>query len=550
MHAIPEYALNSAQLDSGELVSALAGLSEITIAGRPKFGPRACRQVAISICCRNYAKAVHELCHMVVFAEAASDGRGWEEIFWNIGPSTSANFRSVAERRIAGPDFVLSRRAVTVRYDDGAFSVSFSRMPFLSALLEFLVSAVGYGAIDDLFGAMFESRPSSARVSDTAKALSRQIYAYLADHLPSAQAQRNFRRLVSFLAARDGTTVRIDAIDDDAVLAFWRRHSVPTKGEQGDFKTFRFVFRSFVRLHQALDAARFRNALNRPRTIGPDRAAGEIDPDQLFGIVEAIDEQRNALEALRDEAAKRIKFLNGREVGALELLFDCGPVALILPLSLMRAEIFGAEQTRITQALRRGAPEGCKTIRAVILAPGTLNYDQRRQAFRNLGAHLFRILLASLHALAQARHQMAISMVLSLRPNADYGRLANLFPDSGEEDGNLVVLDSDLIRERFFATLVRLEDDDGDLGEIFRAARSAFAKLSRRGFRAQDLDDPDMIDGFAAAADPLFEISDHLAKFCVRLDRVHLPCGAWSDQFDADRTIFKSQFELLYGEPQ
>jgi len=37
MHAIPEYALNSAQLDSGELVNALAGLSEITVAGRPKI---------------------------------------------------------------------------------------------------------------------------------------------------------------------------------------------------------------------------------------------------------------------------------------------------------------------------------------------------------------------------------------------------------------------------------------------------------------------------------------------------------------------------------
>jgi hypothetical protein len=227
-------------------------------------------------------------------------------------------------------------------------------------------------------------------------------------------------------------------------------------------------------------------------------------------------------------------------------------VALILPLSLMRAEIFGAEQTRITQALRRGAGE---TVRAVIHAPGTLNYDQHRQAFQNLGAHLYRILLASLHVLAQARHQAAISMVLSLRPNADYGQLANLFPDhwseEGEaEDGNVVVLDTDLIRDRFFSILIQLEDSDNELGDVFREARSAFGKLSRRGFRAQDLDDPDMIAGFAAAADPLFEINDHLAKFCVRLGRVALPHETWAGQFDADRTKFKSQFELLYGELQ
>lgn len=545
MHAIPEYALNSAQLDSGELVNALAGLSEITIAGRPKFGSRACRQVAIAICCRNYARAVHELCHMVVFADAASGGHGWEEIFWNGGPSTSTNFRSIAEHQDFAPNFQFSRQAVTILYDDREFSVSFSRMPFLSALLEFLVSTVGYGVIDDWFQAMLESGPSSDLISRTAKALSRNLYAYLSDHLPGAQAQRNFQRLTSYLEERDRGSVRIEAIDDEAVLEFWRLHSVPVKGEQGDFKTFRFVFRSFVRLHQALDAAQLRNALNRPKTIGTNRADGEIDPDQLSGIVEAIDEQRNALEVLRDEAIKPIKFFNGREAGELELLFDCGPVALILPLSLMRAEIFGIEQTRITQALRRGA---AADVQAIILGSGTLNYDRRRQAFQNLGAHLVRVLLAGLHALAQARHNTAISMVLSLRPDADFGRLANLFPDQGGEDGNVVVLGSDLIRDRFFSALKELEDGDTDLGELFREARSAFGKLSRRGFRPQDLDNPDMIDGFAAAADPLFEINDHLAKFCVRLDRVTLPCETWPDQFDADHAAFKSQFEFLYGE--
>jgi hypothetical protein len=547
MHAIPKYALNSAQLDSGELVDALAGLSEITVAGRPKFGSRACRQVAIAICCRNYARAVHELCHMVVFADAASGGRGWEELFWNSSPPTSANFRAIAVLQTFEPNFHFSHQAVTIFYDDGDFSVSFSRMPFLSALLEFLVSTVGYGMIDDWFQAMLECGSSSDLISKTAKALSRNLYAYLSDHLPGAQAQRNFQRLTSFLEARNGEPVRVDAIDDEAVLEFWQLYSVAAKGEKGDFKTFRFVFRSFVRLHQAMEATQIRNALNRPKTIGTNRADGEIDPDQLFGIVEAIDEQRNALEALRDDAVKPIKFFNSREAGELELLFDCGPVALVLPLSLMRAEIFGVEQTRITQALRRGA---AKDVQAIIHGPGASNYDHRRQAFQNLGAHLFRVLLASLHALAQARHKTAISMVLSLRPNADYGRLANLFPDQGNEDGNVVVLDSDLIRDRFFSTLVKLETGDTELGGLFREARSAFGKLSRHGFRTRDLDDPDMIDGFAAAADPLLEINDHLAKFCVRLDRVCLPRGSWPHQFDADRAVFTAQFELLYGECQ
>jgi CTP:molybdopterin cytidylyltransferase MocA len=555
MHAIPEYALDSARFDSGELVDALAALSDVTVAGRAKFGSRACRQVALAICCRNYAKAVHELCHMVVFADAASDGRGWEEIFWNNGPATAANFRATAElvcREGPNPvaEFDSSYQAATLRYRDGEFSISFSRMPFLSALLEFLVSGLGYRAVDDLFAPLFETGPSSAGVSNTAKALCRTLYAYLADHLPSVQAQRNFRRLVRFLEARDGKAASIDAIDDAAVLEFWRRESVSHDGGRGDFKTFRQVFRSFVRLYQALDAAQVRNALNRPRSIGPDRAHGEIDPDRLIGIVEAIGEQRNALDVVRDDPAGRIKFFNRREARELELLFDCGPCVLTLPLSLMRAEVFSAEQSRITQALRNGAGD---VNQAVTHASRTQSYDQRRQQFQNLCAHLFRIQLASLHVLARARHRTAISMVLGLRPDADYSRLANLFPNPGPEDdgadgGNVVVLDSDLIRDRFFAALVELEHGDTVLGKVFREARAAFGKLSRQGFRTRDIDDPDVIDGFAAAADPLFEINDHLAKFCVRLDRVALPHGTWADQFEADRAVFNTQFELLYGD--
>ena len=141
-------------------------------------------------------------------------------------------------------------------------------------------------------------------------------------------------------------------------------------------------------------------------------------------------------------------------------------------------------------------------------------------------------------------------MVLSLRPNADYGRLANFFPRQEPEDGNVAMLDTDRVRDQFFAALVRLEVDDDEFRDLFREARIAFGKLSRRGFRARDLDDPDMIDGFAAAAAPLFEINDHLARFCLRLGRVALPRGDWSTQFDADRAVFKSQFDLLYGEPQ
>lgn len=531
-------------VSDNELAEALALLAETTVADRPKFSRRACRQVAVAVSCRNYAGAIHELCHMIVFADAASGGRGWEDVYWNTGPATAATFRHIAAGLSLAPaaperELEVTPDEILIRYLDGRFSISFARMPFLSALLEFLVSALGYAELDDVISAMIADGPGTVRVSTAAKKLSRLIYRYLGPLLPAAQSQRNFRKMIAFLEARPGPGADIGAIDDRAVLDFWRQE---TQSGNSDFRTFVFVFRSFVRLHQALDAARVRAALERPLRIGSDRDAGDIDPDQVFEIVETVDERRGALETLRDGPASAIKFLNGRESRELELLLDCGSCALEMPVSLMRAEVFGAAQRRITQALR-----GDGDISEMIDASGAESYDRRRASFAHLCAHLVRTMLASLHVLARSRHQKAIAMVLSLRPRADYAQLATLFPDHADDDGNVVVLDTTLVRERFFTGVMEMEVGAGGIGEVFREARAAFGKASRQGFRDRDLLDPKLLDGFAAASDALVEINDQLAGFCIRLDRAALARGSWSDQFAADLEIFRAQFQQIYG---
>ena len=47
------------------------------------------------------------------------------------------------------------------------------------------------------------------------------------------------------------------------------------------FKTYRSVFKSFVKLHAALAEARDRFRLDHPRSLGADTEAGEIDPERI-----------------------------------------------------------------------------------------------------------------------------------------------------------------------------------------------------------------------------------------------------------------------------
>ncbi len=77
---------------------------------------------------------------------------------------------------------------------DVGFSIHFSRMPLLSALMEFLMSAIGYPALNGTLLAITTGTADKKRLSETANTLARQLYDFLKIHLPTAQEQRKFHR--------------------------------------------------------------------------------------------------------------------------------------------------------------------------------------------------------------------------------------------------------------------------------------------------------------------------------------------------------------------
>ena len=54
---------------SRELADAFDMLADTDVGGVPKFSPKVCREVAKVICCRTYATAVLELCHLIPVAD-------------------------------------------------------------------------------------------------------------------------------------------------------------------------------------------------------------------------------------------------------------------------------------------------------------------------------------------------------------------------------------------------------------------------------------------------------------------------------------------------
>ncbi len=555
---------------SEELRQALALVEDARAPdGSPRYATAACRALARMIVCRTYAKPLLELVHLVLAAgRAQADGR-YESFFWSLDRATAAAFRARFQAADGGAD--AGPETVAVHTADGVFQVSYARMPVLAALLELLITTLGYRPVDDVLGSLMDAKARADRVTGkqagaAANALSRALYAYLKDHLPAVQAQRRHRAFLEFIASRADGMLRAQAVDDDAVLAYWRAAAGGAgpgdqladgeSEDQIDSKTFTGVFRTALRLVHLLDAARGQRAVAEARPIGIDRAAGEVDPAEDETLLAAAEDAAGDLLAPLDAPpVDAIKFLNGPERDDLADLCLASGTGRRFPLSILRNARFGRGQAKITQALRRGAAGADLDAAIDTMLSDTEDYQALFETIRARADHIDRVLLASLRVLAEVRRPEAADLALLLEPDLALGDFADDTDASVIEDApsgrplddapdgaEIVSLAARRALDRFLDDLAA---EAGTLADLGRRARTALKGLARRGFRPADLTAPPVIDGFARAGRPLAVIRKEAQDFAA-LDSDGTD---WTALFAADRNAFAETFRAIYGAP-
>lgn len=509
---------------SSELSAALAAISEATaLGGEPKYPPRICRELARIVVCRNYAKSVLQLCHLINAADAcARRGESYERLLFGLPQATPRHFRDQLSSMLAAngwrrSGFSLESAAITITYDDGEFVVSFTRMPLLAALLEFIVGMEGYTAIDDILAEMLRA-PSVRAVGNAANAISRRIYAVLSNHLPSVQNMAKFNLILEFLAAR-GQDGEVE-IGDGAVLDFWLDKSGTDVGADAGFRTYRTVLDAFMAFARALEIALDRRAAILAAPIGGDGEAGEIDPESLYGLMDAPGQWQSPLPLLEEDPASGIKFLTGREKDALRLLLEMGPLARSLPLSLLRAECFGPAQARLIQALRRVAPSGERRKMAEL--DDLADYRAQGKSYGELRRRVAKMMLASLHVLLRDRALAGSGNVAAL-PGREPAEIFRAIADGPEPPP--------------------LPPDE----DVHEEAARAFRSVARQGFSEDLLEGRSVADGFRAGAGILQAIAQEIDAYLDRFAALDRHSPDLAERFGQDRAIFAKQFKRLYG---
>jgi hypothetical protein len=437
------------------------------------------------------------------------------DLFWGAGPFQASRFRGAfASRLIAGNDvFTISGNGINLLYRDKPFSVAFSRMPFLAALIEFLVTAIGFVGLDDILAPLARPALTAGEVSAQANALSRTLYDWLKNHLPPLQAQRKLATLLEFLKSRNGGHFDRDNINDGTILAFWQEAA--SAKDLDDFRTYTSVFLAFARLRQVIDNADALRALDQAAPIGSAREDGEVDPHEIESFVDTVSEDGNPLADLAAPPASRIKFFNATEREFCRFLFECGRIADQLPLSFVRSEVFGSAQSRVTQGLRTGVSG--TALADLIDGSCSTDYQGYLEALAALGAHGRTVLLASAHIM----HTAGIVTV--------------------PESGNVVSI---LTKFPPSPSMVNTEAD-----AFLEEARRAAKGISRQGFRPIDLVDNEIREGYMVGVPLVAKVKDRIEGFRMLLARIALPSEDWDAQFGHDKPIFTACFRAIYGEP-
>jgi len=498
---------------SAELITAFRLLADAGEDGEPRFAADVRRVVERAITCRTYAPVVLELCHL---SRAASAYRGrYFELFWASGPMRAGRLRALfAECRAAGSGWLqVGSSGVELTYPDGTFAINYSRMPVLVALAEFLLTALGFAAVDHILAPLGVRGLAAARVSQQANALSRAIYDCLKQHLPPLQAQRKLGAVVDFLSARHSGDFDATMVDDEAVLDFWRDAADDPKRQ--DFRTFTSVFLAFARFRQVFEQAAALEAVEHALPIGPAAAEGEVDPAQLAAAVEVAEQDQNPLDELQAPPSSRIKFFNAKERDCIGFLFRCGRAADALPLSFVRCEVFGRVQARISQSLRTGLSVG---LEALIDDSPEDDYRDHQERLRGVAEHGRTVLLAAAYVMHKS----------GMREVVDAAQRRHLVLVEGAAEAAHAP----------------------DVVSFLAEAREAAKHVARQGFRPDEIHDDDVRAGFVAGCPLVAAVVSRLEDFLGSLQRLRLPEGDWEGQFGADKLVFGTGFRRMYGVPR
>lgn len=573
-----------------EVAEALAIMSERTVAdGSPWCPPRDADLVQrwVTDRGRELGGGIRRAVRLARLL-AAADGSYLQFLHVRIPTLRARNFKAALQAAAAagrlpravatlGPSGVHFHEASLAPANAIGFDVDFAQMPRLAALLDVLHNALGFAAVEDLLKPVLAPGAPSVHADEVARRLHATFNRWLSERLESPHYIRQAQKMRAFLAGRG--PVEPDAIDDEAILAFWASvAAMPGDSETEGFRLYRSSARAMLRYRRALRDAEAYRQIGMPLNL-EDHLRRQPDGHSAAVAVEAW---QSPLRALATRPASAVKWLTKRErlwlinylggphpdreepeyeppeaaeLPAVETgLSDAERFDLRFVRTLLRADVFGPVQSNLVAALRRRLAPAAAIGQALAQA-GDAAYGACAASYGEVGEQLRLECLAALMPLLQAGAPEALHLVSYL---GGRDALAELVGDGPGAPASPAEADDHEDGGRETATgrgigawVVALERaaaagpgaaPAGPVQTLLAQSHAALRKVGRVGFRREDRRDAATVAALAAGAAAVVDILRELDRLLPALSEAGPP-----DAMTGDRHRFEAAFRRIYA---
>ncbi|WP_371195185.1 hypothetical protein [Glaciecola sp. SC05] len=478
-----------------------------------KFTDKSVDKFARHIVCRNYASLCFELSHLCWAIINTGSAKSIFEYFYIEEAITAKSMRRYFE--LLGEDAChLSKASITmqaspdedphntnlvIQIHQHAFTIHPSRANLLGVCMEWLVTI-----LPNVFERLFDELNGNGfnAIQNMASILQKNIYDYLADHLPAAKAQQKFHFLSKWLVEHN-----VPHFSDQHMLQIWQ-----SMGKRDGAERFTTVVKDVFQFQEAIAKAEHGQAISFSEDFDQLYAN-----EHVFESVETFFAEQIDLHALYDTP----KLISKQQAERLQLIGEYPTQSVIFPLTVLRYNVLGSLQAKAIQAQRNKS-----LYKDKLELPEDNQYADQIQKFSGQIALNEITFYAVLHVLLQKQPEQALSLLAANQ------RAMNQFVDELRHSGAFISIAENTDSNSVSQILLQHPP-------LLRACKAAYQQNNRQGFTPQSLIENTQIYTDRTLA--LLQLSDILRRLFANNSGVLSINEALFEKYRSDGFIFSRE---------
>lgn len=557
-----------------DLLQILAHLREATSSNNnPRHSKKIVDKTILMIGTQNYSLHVYSMCHLLSAFSAA--GISFVNLYQFNGTITKTSVQNLFTQHSSTSNILIKDK--TIDFTDGYgkiwFAYNLSQGPLSLCLFDFLIEIVSPTEIQEHYKLLGKSTNQND-VKSISNEISRKMYAYLKDRLPTSSAQdradlfTNYMKTLSQENQAEGSLSEL--IVDDMIFDFWdlKKHDENLRLKLYSscvfsWAIFRYALSSSY--HLAFEPIENSNELNDPKPTEVDKVTHRkwVEREQNFGDEakktqpcltsnsfdylsnEQTESPLTHLKQVSTENLNTIKLLNNREIGKIEPLCQLGNQAEFILKSEFRLSIFSPIQFQLVEKKRKDHSTQ-PVFRGIMNIPNQ-QYLQHRHEIETIATTCEELAFTIASRLIETGYPFGLTALLEASTGDDRKQLEHFLKEQAIElEGKSVSSEAAKIYAEKMLKIIPKE-----LPEIAKKMKNNFQKYRRFGINKRKSQDE---GDFSLWCEEIMQSVPRLMKirnFIKNVFKNSLLTGEenqLAQLTDEDKQVFFKSFNSLYGE--